>query len=36
MKKAGLKGIVKGFFGDYNAINTTDILHMQKCLMKET
>ena len=36
MKKIGLKGVVKVFSADYNAIDTNDILDIHIYLMKET
>ena len=36
MKKTGLKGVVKFFSVDYNAIDTNDILDIHGYLMKET
>ena len=35
-KKKGLKGTVKVFSVDYNAIDTIDILDIHRYLMKET
>ena len=35
MKKTGLKGIVKVFSVDYNAIDTSDILDIHRYLTKE-
>ena len=36
MKKIGVKGVVKVFSVDYNAIDTSVILGIHKCLMKKT
>ena len=36
MKKAGLKGVVKFFSVDFNAIDTDNILYIHKYLMKGT
>ena len=36
MKKAGLKGVVKCFFIDFNPIDNNDILDIHKYLMKRT
>ena len=36
MKKAGLKGPVKIFSADFNAVYTNHILDVQKYLMKGT
>ena len=36
MKKTGLKGVVKFFSVDYNAIDINDILDIHGYLMKET
>ena len=36
MKKTGIKGSVKVFYIDYNAIDTSDILDIHRYLMKET
>ena len=35
MKKAGLKGVVKLFSVDFNAIDNNDILDIHKYLMKK-
>ena len=36
MKKPELKGVVKGFSVDYNAIDTNDILDIHRYLVKKT
>ena len=36
MKKIGLKGSLKDFFVDYNAIDTSNILDIHRYLMKKT
>ena len=36
MKKTGLRGVVKLFSVDFNPIDTNDILHIHKYLMKRT
>ena len=36
MKKIGLKGTLKEFLVDYNAVNTNVILNTSRYLMKET
>ena len=36
MKKPGLKGSVKVFSVDYNALDTSDIFDIHRYLMKET
>ena len=35
-KKTGLIGVVKVFFGDFNVIDTSDILGIHRYLIKET
>ena len=36
MKKTESKGSVKHFSADYNPVDSSNILHIQKYLMKET